>query len=68
MLMVVGKPAGEVICKVCQDENANLIVMGTRGQGLLRRTLVGSVSDYVVHHAHTPTAVVPLPTREPQSS
>ena len=59
--MVVGKPAGEVICKVCQEENVDLVIMGTRGQGLLRRTFVGSVSDFVVHHAHIPVGVVPLP-------
>ncbi len=31
--------------------------MGTRGMGTIRRTLLGSVSDYVVHHAHCPVTV-----------
>lgn len=61
--MVVGKPAGEVICKVCEEEKADLVVMGTRGQGVVRRTLLGSVSDYVVHHAHIPVGVVPGPDK-----
>ncbi|KXJ29699.1 uncharacterized protein LOC110241105 isoform X2 [Exaiptasia diaphana] len=59
IIMVVGKPAGEVICQVAKDENVDLIIMGTRGQGVVRRTFMGSVSDYVVHHAHIPVGVIP---------
>jgi len=33
------------------------IVVGTRGLGSVRRTILGSVSDYVVHHAHCPVIV-----------
>ena len=58
-MMVVGKPAGEVICGIVKDENVDMVIMGTRGQGLIRRTILGSVSDYVVHHAHIPVGVVP---------
>ncbi|XP_073236897.1 universal stress protein in QAH/OAS sulfhydrylase 3'region-like isoform X1 [Porites lutea] len=54
---------GEVICKLAEDEKANLIVMGSRGMGTLRRTFLGSVSDYCVHHAHIPVVVVPPPNR-----
>lgn len=54
---------GEVICKLAKDVNANLIVMGSRGMGTLRRTLLGSVSDYCVHHAHIPVAIVPPQNR-----
>jgi len=57
--MVVGKPAGEVICQVAKDEKVDLILMGTRGLGPVRRTIMGSVSDYVVHHAHIPVGVIP---------
>ncbi|OWF35021.1 uncharacterized protein LOC110443417 [Mizuhopecten yessoensis] len=51
-----GKP-GEVICKVAKDEGVTLIVTGTRGLGTVRRTFVGSVSDYIIHHAHVPVIV-----------
>lgn len=51
-----GKP-GEVICKIAQEEKASLIIVGTRGLGKIRRTLLGSVSDYVIHHAHAPVLV-----------
>ena len=34
-----------------------MIVMGTRGLGTVRRTILGSVSDYVLHHAHCPVII-----------
>lgn len=51
-----GKP-GEVICSIAEEEKASLIVCGTRGQGTIRRTLLGSVSDYIIHHSHVPVLV-----------
>lgn len=51
-----GNP-GEAIIAVAEKEKANLIVTGCRGMGLLRRTFLGSVSDYVMHHAHCPVLV-----------
>lgn len=52
-----GRP-GEVIVETANDEKAAMIVMGTRGLGAVRRTILGSVSDYVVHHAHCPVVIV----------
>ena len=52
----VQKP-GELVCSTAKKENATFIVMGTRGLGKIRRTVMGSVSDYVVHHAHCPVTV-----------
>lgn len=49
--------AGEAIVAVAEKEKANLIVTGTRGMGKLRRTFLGSVSDYVIHHAKCPVLV-----------
>jgi len=51
--------AGEGIIKIAEEENADMIVMGTRGLGTFRRTVMGSVSDYVVHHANIPVCIVP---------
>ncbi|XP_061187781.1 universal stress protein in QAH/OAS sulfhydrylase 3'region-like isoform X2 [Saccostrea echinata] len=48
---------GEAIVHVAEKEHANLIVTGCRGMGLLRRTFMGSVSDYVMHHASCPVLV-----------
>jgi len=57
-----GLKPGEVIVDVATEEKATMIVMGTRGMGLIRRTVLGSASDYVVHHA--PCAVVVCRRRE----
>lgn len=51
-----GKP-GEMIVEMSQEVNATLIVIGTRGLGSIRRTILGSVSDYVLHHAHCAVCV-----------
>uniref|UniRef100_A0A0B6YAI6 UspA domain-containing protein n=1 Tax=Arion vulgaris TaxID=1028688 RepID=A0A0B6YAI6_9EUPU len=53
----VGGNPGEVVCKVANEEKANLIVIGSRGMSTLRRTLLGGVSDYVMHHAHIPVLI-----------
>ena len=50
---------GHTICKIAKVHSASLIVIGQRGLGAIRRTFLGSVSDYVIHHAHIPTIVVP---------
>ena len=51
-----GKP-GEVVCRIAHEEKATIIICGTRGQGKIRRTLIGSVSDYIVHHSAVPVLV-----------
>jgi len=52
---------GEVdleIVALAEELQADLIVMGSRGLGGVRRALMGSVSDSVVRHAHCPVLVV----------
>ena len=46
------------IVRVAEEIGAGLIIIGSRGQGGVRRTLMGSVSDSVVRHAHCPVLVV----------
>ncbi|XP_045164790.2 universal stress protein YxiE-like [Mercenaria mercenaria] len=48
---------GEQIVEAANELDASLIITGSRGLGTLRRTFLGSVSDYVVHHAHIPVLV-----------
>jgi nucleotide-binding universal stress UspA family protein len=48
----------EEIVATAEELGAGLIVVGSRGQGALRRALMGSVSDSVVRHAHCPVMVV----------
>jgi nucleotide-binding universal stress UspA family protein len=52
---------GEVdleIVALAEELQADLIVMGSRGLGGVRRALMGGVSDSVVRHAHCPVLVV----------
>lgn len=48
---------GEAIVDMAIARDATLIVIGSRGMGTLRRTILGSVSDYVLHHAKCPVMV-----------
>ena len=50
--------AGEALCRVAAERSVDLIVVGSRGQGLFRRALLGSVSTHVVNHAPCPVMVV----------
>ena len=50
--------ADEEIIFLAEQVGADLVVVGSRCLGGLRRTLVGSVSDSVVRHAHCPDLVV----------
>ena len=50
--------ADEEIIILAEEIGAGLIVTGSRGQGRVRRALMGSVSDAVVRHAHCPVTIV----------
>ncbi|EDO44805.1 predicted protein [Nematostella vectensis] len=58
MLTKPGDP-GETICEIAKDKNADQIIMGSRGLGTVRRTIVGSVSEFCLHHTHIPMSIVP---------
>lgn len=40
------------------SKEAQMMVVGCRGQGMLRRVLLGSVSTGLIHHAYCPVAVI----------
>ncbi len=48
----------ERIVSVAQEEQTELIVMGSRGLGTFKSLLLGSISDGVVYHAHCPVLIV----------
>jgi nucleotide-binding universal stress UspA family protein len=48
---ISGSPATEILAKA-DDENADLIVVGSQGRGPLSRMILGSVSQRVVTEAH----------------
>lgn len=52
-----GSP-GKTICELAQSWGADLIVMGRRGRSGFTELILGSVSNYVLHHA--PCSVLTL--------
>ena len=52
----IGRPDVEIV-RLAEELGADLIVVGSRGLGPLRRALMGSVSGSVLHHAHTSVLV-----------
>lgn len=58
-----GRPA-EVLLKIAEEIQANLIVMGARGLGQIREHVLGSVSHRVMTHAQCSTLIVKAPLRK----
>ncbi|PFX26770.1 uncharacterized protein LOC111328504 [Stylophora pistillata] len=54
---------GEAVCRVIKERKVDHVVVGSRGLGTVSRALVGSVSDYCLHHSSVPVSVVPPPDR-----
>jgi nucleotide-binding universal stress UspA family protein len=48
----------EEIVSLAGESGVDLIIVGSRGLGNIRRTLAGSVSESVFRHAHCPVMVV----------
>jgi nucleotide-binding universal stress UspA family protein len=52
---------GEAILAVAERKSADAVVVGTRGRGAAKATLLGSVSQELLQHADRPVVVVPSP-------
>jgi nucleotide-binding universal stress UspA family protein len=50
---------GPALIEACEEEGADLLVVGSRGNGPVARALLGSVSTQLVHKARCPVLVVP---------
>ena len=57
----LGLPA-EILMRESQD--AELLVVGSRGAGGFARLMMGSVSTQVAHHSKVPVVIVPGPHEE----
>jgi nucleotide-binding universal stress UspA family protein len=56
-LQPYGRP-GPAICKVAETIHADLIVVGSRGRSGFRELILGSVSNYIMHHAPCSVTVI----------
>ena len=59
-----GSP-GRTICEFARTREADLILIGRRGRSGLNELLIGSVSNYVLHHAPCSVLTVRGQVREP---
>ncbi|KAJ1552321.1 hypothetical protein HK405_011781, partial [Cladochytrium tenue] len=57
-----GDPRDELAYKV-KDIGADMLIIGSRGLGAIKRTFLGSVSDYLVHHLSIPV-IIPRPSED----
>ncbi|KAL6559095.1 hypothetical protein OROHE_006464 [Orobanche hederae] len=63
-LVLRGDPKDK-ICQAAEDLHVDLVVVGSRGFGMIKRALLGSVSNYCAHHAYCPVLVVKPPAKQP---
>lgn len=54
---VVGHPVEEIL-KTVEKEKSHMIVMGTRGHGMIGRALMGSIAQRVVTECNIPVLLV----------
>ncbi|OMO98516.1 Universal stress protein A [Corchorus olitorius] len=53
-----------VICDAVDKHHATIVVMGSHGYGVVKRAVLGSVSDYCAHHAHCSVMIVKKPKQK----
>ncbi|GAB2263918.1 hypothetical protein Droror1_Dr00026052 [Drosera rotundifolia] len=51
----------DMICEAVEKMQMDMLVVGSRGRGQIKRALLGSVSDYCAHHASCPVLIVKAP-------
>ncbi|QYC45847.1 Universal stress protein [Nonomuraea coxensis DSM 45129] len=62
--VIVSVARGNPIAALCEaSARADLVVVGSRGRGVIRSAVLGSVSHGVLHYASCPVAVVRPPLR-----
>ena len=54
----LGDPASRLIA-LAEERNADLMVIGRRGAGLVERVILGSVADRLCHHSPCPLLLIP---------
>jgi len=60
ILIKAGAPA-ETIVQTLKERDCDLVVMGTRGQGVITRALIGSTAKWVIQNSPVPVLVIRLP-------
>ncbi|EPS57241.1 hypothetical protein M569_17579 [Genlisea aurea] len=61
VIEVVEGDARNVLIEAVENHNASILVVGSHGYGAIKRAVLGSVSDYLAHHAHCSVMIVKKP-------
>lgn len=56
-VMPEGDP-GSTLCRLAEQESADVLVIASRGRGAVKRALLGSVSTFVSNNAPCPVVIV----------
>ncbi|XP_039004230.1 universal stress protein PHOS34-like [Hibiscus syriacus] len=62
-VIVEGDPK-DMLCEISEHMNVDLLIVGSRGLGRIKRAFLGSVSDYCAHHAKCAVLIVKPPTKD----
>jgi nucleotide-binding universal stress UspA family protein len=60
VLICAGNPVEEIL-KTAEEQNCDMLVLGSHGKGFLKHGLLGSVSRKVLDRASKPVVIIPLP-------
>ncbi|KAJ7975338.1 Universal stress protein A [Quillaja saponaria] len=58
---VVEGEARNVLCDAVDKHQASILVVGSHGYGVIKRAVLGSVTDYCAHHVHCTVMIVKKP-------
>jgi nucleotide-binding universal stress UspA family protein len=61
--VVSGNPAAEILRKA-EELDADVVILGTHGKGVISHAFLGSVSEQVLHRIRKPVYIIPLPEGE----
>ena len=67
ILVRPGYPVEEIL-KAADEEDCDMILLGTHGKGFLKQTFLGSVARSVLDRAKRPVLIVPLPYGEDEGT
>jgi universal stress protein A len=65
--LITGDPA-DAIVRLAEEEDVDLIVLGSHGRTGLTRLLMGSVAEAIVRKAHCPVLVYKQPAKKPATA
>ncbi|KAJ7556875.1 hypothetical protein O6H91_05G102700 [Diphasiastrum complanatum] len=66
-LSLKGDPRIKIV-EAVKDLSPDLLIIGSRGHGKIKRVLLGSISDYAAHHAECSVLIVKSPSTAESSS